>query len=160
MHRARGYHGAMCNATVNTALLQGPLEIKTWPTPKSAGGECVFLGRTRLETHPIHGDLTALEYEAYLPMAERLLDDLAHTAAQQWPCLAVLLHHALGRVPIGEASVIVRVVCEHRNEAFEACRWLIDSLKQQVPIWKKECWADGTSWAPGATVMNDRESIS
>ncbi|MDG2292171.1 MAG: molybdenum cofactor biosynthesis protein MoaE [Phycisphaerales bacterium] len=150
----------MSNATMDTALLEGPLQLTSWPALETAGGECVFIGRTRLEMHPIHGELTALDYEAYRPMAERLLEELAHTAGTRWPCLAILVHHALGRVPIGEISVVVRVVCEHRNEAFEACRWLIDALKQQAPIWKKECWSDGTSWASGAAVKNPQESIS
>ena len=160
MHLARGYHDAMSNATMNTALLQGPLQLTSWPAMETAGGECVFIGRTRLEMHPIHGALTALDYEAYRPMADRLLEELAQSAGTRWPCLSILVHHAIGRVAVGEISVVVRVVCEHRNEAFEACRWLIDELKLQAPIWKRECWNDGATWATGTAVKHAEESIS
>ena len=115
----------------------------------SGGGECVFLGRTRGELHPEHGALLRLRYEAYGSMAEGVLRELAEEAVERFGCLLVRVHHAVGVVDIGEASVLVQVVCGHRGEAFEACRFLIDELKKRVPIWKKEEWADGTSWSEG-----------
>jgi molybdopterin synthase catalytic subunit len=126
----------------------GPVPFEPFPT--AAGGECVFLGRTRLETHPEHGPLVRLSYEAYRPMAERTLRDIAAKAVERFGCLAVRVHHALGPVEPGAASVLVQVACGHRAESFEACRFIIDALKAEAPIWKREEWADGTTWSEGS----------
>lgn len=120
--------------------------------PLDAGGECIFLGRTRVETHPTHGRLTRLSYEAYAPMAESVLAALAQQAIERYGCLKVRIHHATGEVPPGRASVLVQVVCTHRAEAFEACRFLIDRLKVEAPIWKREVWEDGSTWSTGSVV--------
>ena len=88
--------------------------------------------------------LLALDYEAYPEMALGRMQQLAQTARQKWPILRIVMHHRIGRVPISEPSVAIAVSCPHRAEAFEACRWLIDQLKIDVPIWKKEIWADGS----------------
>lgn len=79
-----------------------------------------------------------LVYEAYEPMAVAEMRRLAESAAERWPILRLVLVHRTGEVAIGEAAVVVGVACPHRAEAFEACRWLIDTLKAEVPIWKKE----------------------
>jgi molybdopterin synthase catalytic subunit len=149
------YHARMDRPVpiIDVQLLDEPVRALTVdPFPQPAGAECVFLGRSRAEEHPEHGALVKLRYEAYRPMAERVLLDLAGRAADRFECLAVRLHHALGDVPLGEASVLVQVVCGHRAEAFEACRYLIDALKAEAPIWKREHWADGTTWSEGAPV--------
>ena len=103
--------------------------------PDQAGGECVFLGRTRRDVHPEHGPLEQLCYEAYRPMAQQTLTELARAAVERFGCCAVRIHHALGEVPPGDASVLVQVACGHRAEAIDACRFLIDALKRSVPIW-------------------------
>ncbi len=126
--------------------------VEADPFPPDAGAECVFLGRTRVEIHPRHGRLTRLRYAAYRPLADRTLSDLAQDATRRFDCLFVRIHHAIGEVPVGEASVLVQVVCGHRAKAFEACRFLIDRLKATAPIWKQEFWADGTSWSQGTPV--------
>jgi molybdopterin synthase catalytic subunit len=131
-----------------------PLPVDT-PAEFDAGGECVFLGRTRLERHPEHGLLTRLSYETYAELAERTLRDLAGQAIDRWQCRAVRIHHAVGEVPPGEASVLVQVLCRRRAEAFEACRFLIDALKAAAPIWKREEWERGATWAKGAVVAPD-----
>ncbi len=118
-----------------------------------AGGECAFLGRTRRDVHPRHGPLSVLSYDAYRPLACSTLGELAAEACKRFGCRAVRIHHALGAVAPGEASVLVQVICAHRGEAFEACRFLIDRLKEKAPIWKRETWADGASWADGTTVV-------
>ncbi|MBT8485723.1 MAG: molybdenum cofactor biosynthesis protein MoaE [Phycisphaerales bacterium] len=120
--------------------------------PGAAGGECTFLGRTRSEVHPDHGALRQLHYEAYEPMAERSLRTLAKTAATEHGCVAIRIHHALGPVPLGAASVLVQTLAPHRAEAFAACRFLIDALKSETPIWKREEWSDGTTWSSGMPV--------
>jgi molybdopterin synthase catalytic subunit len=71
---------------------------------------------------------------------------------EKFGCLAVRMHHALGEVPPGEASVLVQVVCGHRDMAFAACRFLIDELKAKAPIWKREQWTDGSTWSAGQVV--------
>ena len=119
------------------------------PLPTGAGAEGVFLGRTRLEHHPDHGALRHLDYDAYRPMARAVLEQLAHRAIEAHGCFAVRLHHALGVVRPGEASVLVQVLTGHRAASFAACRFLIDTLKAEAPIWKKEVWADGTTWSEG-----------
>jgi molybdopterin synthase catalytic subunit len=145
----------MSEPVFDIKLVRGPVRDHAWePFPQAGGAECVFLGRTRSEAHPKHGELIELHYEAYEEMALGVLKELARKAASKFDCLAVRVHHAVGDVPIGEASVVVNVVCDHRDMAFVACRFLIDSLKEQAPIWKQEVWADGTTWAAGTLVPN------
>lgn len=111
----------------------------------AAGAVVLFLGTTREMTD---GKRTvSLDYECYPEMAERKLVELEAEARRRWPVTECAIVHRLGNVPLGEASVAVAVSCPHRAEAFEAGRWLIDTLKAEVPIWKKENWADGeTEW--------------
>ena len=142
----------MPRAEPDIQLLDHPVSALPFdPFPQPAGAECVFLGRTREETHPEHGALRRLGYEAYRPMATRVLRDLAVEAGGRFDCLATRIHHAIGEVTPGGASVLVQVVCAHRGAAFEACRFLIDRLKESAPIWKQEQWADGTTWSEGTT---------
>ena len=116
------------------------------------GGIAVFLGTTRAESEASGRELVALDYEAYPEMALDEMRKLARTVRQRWPVTRLAVLHRTGRVPLGQPSVIIAVSTPHRAEAFEACRWLIDTLKAQVPIWKKEVWSDGTgSWVhPGS----------
>jgi molybdopterin synthase catalytic subunit len=106
-----------------------------------AGAVCTFLGTVR--------ELTAqrrtarLEYEAYPEMALKKMTELEAEARRHWPIIEIALVHRVGRLDLGEVSVVVAVSCPHRQQAFEACQWLIDTLKEVVPIWKKEVWADG-----------------
>jgi molybdopterin synthase catalytic subunit len=90
-----------------------------------------------------------LDYEAYEEMALRQMRELARKARERFSVRQVTMVHRLGRLEIGQTSVLIVVASAHRSAAFEACRWLIDSLKQTVPIWKKETFADGAVWAPG-----------
>jgi molybdopterin synthase catalytic subunit len=90
-----------------------------------------------------------LEYEAYEAMAQKQLEELASTARERFGVRRVAVAHRLGRLQIGETSVLIVVASAHRAEAFDACRWLIDTLKKTVPIWKKETFVDGAVWADG-----------
>ncbi len=113
-----------------------------------AGGDCVFVGRTRNEQHETNGPLKRLSYEAHDTMALVQMKRLVAAARERWPISSVVLAHRVGDVEIGEASVVIGVSCGHRAEAFDACRWLIDELKKEVPIWKREVWETGaTSWS-------------
>lgn len=109
------------------------------------GAVVTFLGTVR--------DLTAeritvaLDYEAYQAMAEKKMAEIEADTRSRWPIGDIVLEHRLGHLEIGEVSVAVAVSCPHRAQAFEACRHAIDRLKELVPIWKKENWADGsTEW--------------
>ncbi|MGA2206340.1 MAG: molybdenum cofactor biosynthesis protein MoaE [Terracidiphilus sp.] len=90
-----------------------------------------------------------LDYEAYEEMAIRQMRTLGEKASERFGVRQVTMVHRLGHLEIGETSVLIVVASAHRTAAFEACRWLIDTLKQTVPIWKKETFADGQVWAPG-----------
>ncbi len=90
-----------------------------------------------------------LDYEAYEEMAQQQMENLAEQALKQFQVREVALVHRLGRLEIGETSVLIVVASAHRGAAFDACRWLIDTLKRTVPIWKKECFEDGAVWADG-----------
>lgn len=96
-----------------------------------------------------------LDYEAYEEMALAKLDALAHEARERFGVRFVTIVHRLGRVEVGETSVLIIVSSGHRAQAYEASRWLIDTLKQTVPIWKKETFADGVVWAPGEPFPED-----
>lgn len=132
-------------ALSSEALDGGP--AATFVADARAGGIAVFLGTTRAEANDRGQPLAALDYEAYREMAHSQLEGLAQRARQRWPVLKIVLLHRIGRVPVGEPSVVIAVSTPHRAEAFDACRWLIDTLKAEVAIWKKEIWEDGTaSW--------------
>ena len=115
----------------------------------SAGAIVLFLGTTRELT----GDRRTerLEYECYPAMAEKKLAELEVEARRRWPLVACAIVHRLGTVPLSETSVAIAVSSPHRKAAFEAGQWLIDTLKEVVPIWKQEQYADGqTEWVhPG-----------
>ena len=110
-------------------------------------GECgavvLFLGTVR----DLTGERTtvALDYEAYPAMAEKMMAEIEAETRKRWPVGAIILEHRLGHLDVGDISVAVAVSCPHRVQAFEACRYAIDRLKELVPIWKKENWADGTT---------------
>jgi molybdopterin synthase catalytic subunit len=118
-------------------------EIKSAPD----GAVCVFDGIVRDNTR---GRQTLfLDYEAYEEMALSQMRSLAAEALVKFPIRDVALLHRLGRLEVGETSVLIVVASAHRAAAFDACRWLIDTLKKTVPIWKKEHFADGVVWAAG-----------
>ena len=111
----------------------------------SAGAVVLFLGTARDTTD---GRRTAsLEYECYPQMAEQKLAELETQARRRWPLIECCVVHRLGHLELGEISVAVAVSSPHRDDAFTAGRWLIDTIKQEVPIWKRENWSDGaTDW--------------
>lgn len=134
------------------ALTDTPLEVGAsfsfLQTP-DAGGIDIFAGTTRRWTGA--RETIRLEYDCYRPMALKEIERLADMACKRWPIKRLLVHHRLGVVPLAEVSVIIGVATPHRSDAFEACRFLIDTLKQQVPIWKREFFADGTEeWIEGS----------
>ena len=121
----------------------------------AAGAVVTFLGTTRNENAGRR--VVRLEYEAFNRMAEREMKALAATATRRWALRKVAMVHRVGVVPVGEASVAIAVSAGHRAEAFAACHWLIDRLKEIVPIWKREHLRGGQVWigsqqgTPGAS---------
>jgi len=113
-------------------------------TSPQDGAACLFVGVVRNEHEGRR--VERLEYEAYEEMALPLMKEIAAEAKRRFPVTEVRLVHRVGRLEIGEASVAVAVASPHRAEAFDACRFAIDTLKAKVPIWKKEHYADGTAW--------------
>jgi molybdopterin synthase catalytic subunit len=105
------------------------------------GGVASFLGLVR--DHHEGRSVTGLSYTAYAPMAERVCGEIVGETETRWP-VRVALRHRLGDLAIGDAAVAVAVAGDHRDEAFAACRYVIEELKRRVPIWKRERYADGT----------------
>src|SRR5688572_2017928 len=116
-----------------------------------AGAVVLFLGTVREMTGERR--TVALDYECYPQMAEKKLAELEAEARRRWNLVECAIVHRLGHLELGEASVAVAVSTPHRQDAFEAGKWLIDTLKQVVPIWKQENWDDGTTeWVhPGVS---------
>jgi molybdopterin synthase catalytic subunit len=107
------------------------------------GAVVTFLGTVRDLTD---GKVTlALDYDTYPGMAEKKLAEIEVNTRSRWPVGEMAMIHRLGHLEVGEISVAVAISCPHRHQAFDACRFAIDSLKELVPIWKKENWADGTT---------------
>jgi molybdopterin synthase catalytic subunit len=132
------------------AVTSGPLpvaEALTWVVDPGCGAVVSFCGTVRdhSEGRP---NVIAVEYEAYTDYVEIRLADVAVAARSRWPGLGRLaLLHRVGRLEVGEVSVVVVVSTPHRSEAFAAARFCIDELKESVPIWKHETWAGGSGWA-------------
>ena len=111
---------------------------------ESAGAVATFLGTVRRESRG--RTVLYLEYEAYAEMAEGVMAQIAADLEQRYDLWAVAIHHRVGRVEIGEASVAIAVSAPHREDALAACKEAIDTLKQTVPLWKKEVYEDGEEW--------------
>lgn len=126
-------------------LLRDPIDLAALQATSPADGAlCLFAGIVRNENKG--KAVLYLEYEAYEDMALSLMEEIAAEARRKWPITDLRMVHRLGRLEIGEASVAVAVASPHRAEAFAACRFLIDTLKAQAPIWKREYYADGSAW--------------
>lgn len=110
-----------------------------------AGATSTFIGTTR---NSFRGkEVCHLEYEAYPPMAERVMAEIGMEVAKRWSSvLGIAIVHRVGRVDVGEASVVIAISAPHRGDAIEACAWGIDRLKALLPVWKKEVFGDGEVW--------------
>ncbi len=124
-----------------------PLDIQScidWVMSPQSGGIDVFIGTVRDATKD--KAVIRLEFEAYKPMALKEMNRIAKQVFAKWTVQKLLIHHRTGVLQVGEVPVIIAVSCAHRDAAFEACRYVIDTLKQTVPIWKKEIFEDGEVW--------------
>ncbi len=116
-------------------------------TTSGAGGCVTFAGVVRDNARGKR--VRSLEYDAYPEMAESEMARIAAEVAKRWPESALAMVHRIGPLAIGECAVVVVAACPHRGEAFDACRYAIDTLKANVPIWKKEFYEDGDEWVEG-----------
>lgn len=132
---------------VDIQLLEKPLDpayCAQLIAQPAAGGSVIFIGTVRDQT--AGRNVVRLEFEAYAPMAIKEMQKIAEKAREKWQTLAIVLHHRIGVLEIGEIPVIIAVATPHREAAFEACKFCIDTLKETVPIWKKEIFTDGSVW--------------
>lgn len=114
------------------------------------GAVCTFVGQVR--RHSRGREVAYLEYQAFVPMAQKQMRRIAEEAETRWGC-EVAIAHRTGRMELGDASVAIAVGSPHRAEAFEACRFCIDTLKEDVPIWKREVCPDGSFWIEGSEAL-------
>lgn len=133
--------------TISILLTDEPLQVD--PAIRSvqaegAGAVDVFIGTVRNNTQ--RRTVTRLDFEAYDPMAVKEMKKLAVRACEQWPVEKIAIHHRKGTLYVGDIAVVIAVSTPHRQAAFEACKFTIDTLKQTVPIWKKEIFDDGEVW--------------
>ena len=133
-----------------TSLPLDPAPLVEHVATPDMGALVTFAGVVR---DNFSGRATAyLEYQAYQPMAETVLAQLAEEARERWGTGMIAIHHRIGRLEIGETAVLIVVAAPHRHEAFEAAEQIMDRIKQVAPIWKKEIWADGASEWVGSEV--------
>ena len=138
----------MASYEVGPAPLDAALVASMVARPED-GAVTTFLGIVR--DHNAGRRVLWLEYESYEPLAVKSFEQIAGEAAERWPGARLAIHHRTGRVDIGEASVVVAAASAHRGDAFAACRYAIERLKQIAPIWKHEYFEGGESWIEGAT---------
>lgn len=125
-------------------------EVLVAAKDKSAGGTVLFIGSVR--DHNEDGPVSEIFYEAYKEMAEAKMAEIENEVRKRWKIKKFFAIHRVGNLKVGEPSVAVIVSAEHRQEAFEACKYGIDEIKTRVPIWKKEVSESGVSWVEGVSL--------
>jgi molybdopterin synthase catalytic subunit len=138
---------AILRITRDALDAQAVRELEAAVTTSGDGGVVTFQGVVRDNARG--KQVRSLEYDAYIEMAEQQMAQIAAEVERRWESSAVAMVHRIGRLEIGECSVVVVVACPHRAQAFEACRYAIDTLKSTVPIWKKEIYTNGEEWVEG-----------
>ncbi|NVK52900.1 MAG: molybdenum cofactor biosynthesis protein MoaE [Flavobacteriaceae bacterium] len=119
-------------------------ECYNFVTDDSCGGIAVFVGTVRNNTQG--KEVQQLDFSTYKPMAIKEMEKIADAALDKFPIVKIAIHHAEGMLQIGDVPVIITTSSKHRKAAFEACQFAIDTLKETVPIWKKEHFSDGEVW--------------
>ena len=136
-------------------LTEDPLDLNTLIEEvrhPGSGALAVFLGVVRDQDRG--RKVRYLEYDAYRSMAEKEMRRVGEEVLTRWPLARIAMRHRFGRLEVGETALIVAVSAPHRSDAFEACRYAIDRIKEIVPIWKKEVWEDGEAWLEGHPVRD------
>ncbi len=145
---------------IDVRLTETPIEIEHEGLLKPSerhGGEAIFIGRVRSQNHG--RKVTALSYDSFAPLCETVFREMAHEAQDRWGRDShVLVLHRVGDLKIGDVAVLIAVSCKHRDEAFQASRYIIENLKERAPIWKKEHYEDGASeWLQGHALCQHRK---
>jgi molybdopterin synthase catalytic subunit len=139
--------GSICRVTEDPI---DPAALLTGAATPSDGAVLLFLGVVR--DHNEGRDVGHLEYQAYVPMAEKVMREIVDEASARWSTGPISVVHRVGMLEIGEASVAIAVAAPHRGDAYEASRYVIDEIKKRVPVWKREGYLDGAKeWVPGTT---------
>jgi molybdopterin synthase catalytic subunit len=141
-------------------IVDGPIEhiqLEDAVRTEADGAVIVFRGVARRFSRG--RNVVHLEYEAYPEMAEKVMSEIGDEMKTRWPITEVAIVHRTGVLEIGQASVAIAVSAPHRGEAFAACQYAIDRLKQIVPIWKKEVWSDGSQWIGWEHEAHAQESV-
>jgi molybdopterin synthase catalytic subunit len=142
----------MINRDDNIEITKNELSIDdcfAFVQDTSCGGITLFVGTIR--DHVDGKTVTHLEFEVYEEMAKKELEKIIKRCRAKWPVKKLAVHHRYGQLAIGDIAVIIAVATPHRKAAFEACKFLIDELKEKVPIWKKEFLEDGSYWVGAQT---------
>ena len=130
-------------------------ELSAWAVRPNCGAVVTFSGVVRDHSHA-RDAVFALEYETSAELAERRINEIVAVARERWPSLeAVAIHHRIGQIELSEVAVVVAVSSPHRADAFDAARFCIDTLKQTVPMWKREHWAGGSAWSEETSPLLD-----
>lgn len=138
---------------MSVEALARQIEADARPAGEGCGAICTFLGIVRA-THERRA-VRYLEYEAFESMALNVFQRIDREIARAWPGALVAIHHRIGRLDVGEASVAIVVAAAHRAEAFQGCRYAIERIKQIAPVWKHEFFEDGDDWVEGAAADPD-----
>jgi molybdopterin synthase catalytic subunit len=149
----RGERLAIVRDALSVDRLSAQLEAEARDRGEGCGALASFLGVVRA-THQGRR-VRHLEYEAFEPLARKALELISAEIAAEWPNALVAVHHRIGRLAIGEASVAIVAAAAHRAEAFQVCRYAIERVKQIVPVWKHEFFEDGDAWVEGALADPD-----
>ncbi len=141
------------------ALTTAPLDVQALAAVVSGAGDgavVTFAGLVR--DHNLGRRVLFLEYEAYEPLAVKVLERIAAETREAWPDSRVAVHHRIGRLEIGDTSVAIAAASPHRANAYAACRYTIERVKQIVPIWKREHFDGGDVWLEGATADPENQA--
>lgn len=134
---------------VHFRIVNEPIDIRALEanvSPVTNGAILTFIGQARVNSRG--RQVSYLEYDAYVPLAEKQIGKIAQDASDRWQ-VDVAVEHRFGRIELGEASIVICVGAPHRDVVYEASRYLIDTIKEEVPIWKKEVCPDGDFWIEG-----------
>jgi len=136
-----------------------PLDVTRTAAVVSHSGDgavATFVGLVR--DHNAERRVLWIDYEAYVPLARKAFERIGAETAERWPAARLAIHHRTGRIEIGEASVVIAAASVHRSDAFAACRYAIERVKQIAPVWKHEHFEGGETWIEGAAADADDEA--
>lgn len=148
---------AVAEAVLTVEPLVADVESALQTRGEGCGAVCTFVGVVRA-THQGRR-VRFLEYEAHAPLAVKMFDRISAEVAGHWPDAVVTIHHRIGRLAIGEASVVIAAASAHRAASFQVCRYAIERVKQIAPVWKHEFFEDGEAWVEGPVANPDDESM-